>query len=250
MHDGGEGLEGTFNDLRTEADGSTPVPGMGIPAYTRFLQSFQGNGWNVTIPHYVSPVKLYATHFLFPAIASTESGAAFQSRTHPDGCWVATYKGSIVPPEGGSFRFVGFGDNIMIVVLDGRLVLDASDHGYTGHGRQGAGADISFPRKRGTPLYFGDWFQVDAGEAKNIEVMVGDEGGIFCAGLFIQKEGQDYRQGANNVPLLPLFSMAPFTDADKSSLRQYLPDECFGGPVWKGTSTSASPFSALDALKF
>jgi hypothetical protein len=246
MHEAGTGIEGTFYDLRTEPDGGTPVNGMNVKVFTDFLQSFERNGWAVDIPHYTSPTKLYATHFLFPAIPSTQSGAAFQSRTHPDGLWIAIYRGSFTAPEDGSFRFVGFGDNVMFVRLDGRLVLDASDHHYTRHGRENAGRDISFPRKSKTPLFFGDWFDVTQGQHVKIEVTVGDEGGIFCAGFFVQKQGTDYSQGRNNVPLLPLFALAPFTPEEKEALSQYLPAQCFDGPIWKGSVSSS--VSDLDAL--
>ena len=72
--------------------------------------------------------------------------------------WLAHYKGSFSSTETGTFRMVGWGDNVLIVKVGSNLVLDASDIGYTGHKREAAGA-VSFPKKGGTPMFHGQWFE-------------------------------------------------------------------------------------------
>jgi hypothetical protein len=249
MHDAVAGFEGTFYDLRTQPGGNVPIPGMNFKAYEAFLKSFSRNGLVVDAPHYTSPVKLYASHFFLPVVKSPEAGAAFQSRTHPDGLWIIHYIGTCVAPEDGNFRFVGFADNILFADIDGRMVLDASDHWNPGHPRQSAGRGVKLPGKSGdTPLYFGDWFNVSKGQTLKVDVVCGDEGGIFAWGLFIQKDGQPYSQGLNNIPALPLFTLAPFTPAEKGQIQQFLPPEAFTGEIWTGKPATASTTSDLDSL--
>jgi hypothetical protein len=146
---------------------------------------------------------------------------------------MAHYKGSFAAPEDGTYRLVGFGDNVMIVRIGGALALDASDHGYTGRRREPAG-EVKFPAKNGrTPVFFGTWITLRKGEVKPIEVVVGDEGGIYCAGLFVQKRGQSYQQDANGIPRLPLLFIGTPTVDQKAALTRYLPPESLEGPYWK-----------------
>ena len=89
--------------------------------------------------HFLSPAKLRGRYFIFPAIEDTAAGAAFQSPRSGPGHWLAVYHGSFSSATSGSFRFVGFGDNVMIVQVGTHMVLDASDNGYTGQKREGLG---------------------------------------------------------------------------------------------------------------
>ncbi len=128
--------------------------------------------------------------------------------------------------------FVGFGDDVMIVKVGNRIVLDASDHGYTGAKRTPIG-NIEFPRKNSTPLFAGDWIDLSSGEATDIEIAVGDEGGIFCSGLFIQPKSMDYAQGAGGIPKLPVFMLGTPSAADRELLSKVVPAECLQGPYFQ-----------------
>ena len=160
--------------------------------------------------------------------------------------WLAHYKGMFSSTETGSFRLVGWGDNVMIVKVGSNLVFDASDVGYTGHKREAAGG-VSFPKKDGTQMFHGQWLELRAGEAKNIDVLLGDEGGIFCAGLIIQKQGTDYAPGQGGIPDLPVFCVGALTEPEKKLLRAYLPEKSLAGPVFPAKAGGAS--SLLDSLK-
>jgi hypothetical protein len=240
----GIGLEGHFNDLKVDAQGKST--GMDLGKYGAFLKEFANGGWHISSRyHYkASPTALYAKFFFYPAIKDTEAGKAFLTPEAGPGIWLAHYKGAMRAPESGTYRFVGFGDNVLFVKFNSALVLDASDHGYTGRHRDQAGA-VKFPAKSGTtPIFFGSWFTVTEGDEKPLEIAVGDEGGIFCAGLFIQKQGTDYKSGANGIPILPLFFLGPPSDAEKAALGKYLPAEDLQGPYFKSVPVHTS---ALDA---
>jgi len=230
LRDSGAGLQGTCYDFKRMAK-TRPLDK--VPPYDQVVNRFTTGGWGPkSFKNYQSPVKLYGKTFLFPAIHDTEAGKAFQAPETAPGGWIAHYVGMIVPPEDGTYRFVGFGDNVMIVKLDTALVLDASDHGYTKRRREEAGG-VQFPAKGSpTPIFFGSWFSLKKGEPKRMEVVVGDEGGIFCAGLFLQAQGVKYEQGAHGIPNLPLFTIGRLSEAQKTAFRQYLPDSAFTGPVF------------------
>jgi hypothetical protein len=241
----GIGLEGHFNDLKVDVH-NKPT-GLDLARYAILLKQFATGGWHIPSRyHYkASPTALYAKFFFYPAIKDMEAGKAFLAPDAGPGMWLAQYKGAMRAPESGTYRFVGFGDNVLFVKYDNALVLDASDHGYTGRHRDQAG-EVKFPAKPGTtPVFFGSWFTVAAGDEKPLEIAVGDEGGIFCAGLFIQKQGTDYKAGANGVPLLPLFFLGVPSDAEKAALGKYLPAEDLEGPYFKSVPVHTS---ALDAL--
>ena len=160
--------------------------------------------------------------------------------------WLAHYKGSFSSTETGTFRMVGWGDNVLIVKVGSNLVLDASDIGYTGHKREAAGA-VSFPKKGGTPMFHGQWFELRAGESKNIDILLGDEGGIFCAGLMIQKQGTEYAAGKGGIPDLPVFTVGALTEPEKKLLREHLSDKSLHGPVFPAKAAGVG--SLLDSLK-
>jgi len=238
LRQSGVGLEGSFYDFKMKPDQTSNGKSFGRPEYTALIKSFTHSPWGPKsgFDHFKSPAKLYSKFFLFPAIHDSEAGKAFQSPKSAPGGWLAYYKGTIGSSESNSYRFLGFGDNVMIVKVGSRIVLDASDVGYTGEKREQVGA-ASFPEKNSTPIFAGEWFQLSPLDAQSIEVIVGDEGGIFCAGLFIQKRGQNLKFGKHGLPELPIFTAANLTEEDRSALRKYLSEEMLKGPPFAGRAS-------------
>jgi hypothetical protein len=232
----GDGLEGHFYDLKL--DEKKAPTGMDLAKYGAFLKRFTTGNWTLAgTKANPSSAALYSKFFFFPAIKDTEAGKAYQAPNAGPGMWIAHYKGSFSAPEDGTWRLVGFGDNVLIVRIGGALVLDASDHGYTGRHREQAG-EVKFPGKPGaTPIFFGTWVTLRKGESKPIDILVGDEGGIYCAGLFIQKQGQPYNKNRDGLPMLPLFLLGPLGANEKAALSKYLPPE----------SLNVTPFQSIKA---
>ena len=110
-----------------------------------------------------------------------------------------------------------------------------------------ARARSAFQKKSGTPMFHGRWFEFHAGESKNIDILLGDEGGIFCAGLMIQKQGADYAPGKGCIPDLPLFKVGALTEPEKKLFREHLSDKSLNGPVFPAKAADAG--SLLDSLK-
>ena len=242
------GLDGVFYDYKMD-QGYQPIKHFDNNTFGTMVRTMLpvDGPWHPEQPykHFLSPAKLRGRYFIFPAIEDTEAGAAFQSPRSGPGQWLAVYRGSFSSATSGSFRFVGFGDNVMIVQVGTHIVLDASDHGYTGQKREGLG-NIAFPKKGSTPLFAGEWFNLGGGEPKEIAIAVGDEGGIFCSGLFVQPRNMTYAQGANGIPKLPVFMLGAATDADKQLLGKFLPLECLQGPFFQVSAPRSTGSSIFD----
>jgi hypothetical protein len=242
----GGALEGTFFDFRTNQAGKpTGIKENDDQAFGKIIKSFINSGWKPASTHYTSPHKLYANYFFFPPIPSTDSGKAFNAPGHGGGGWFTQYSGEFASTESGHFRFVGFGDNVCLVRVGGKLVLDACDHDDSGVKFEYSG-NISLPGKDRTPVFLGSWFEMQGGDYKPIDVIVGDYGGIFCAGVFLQKQGAKFSQDRKGIPQLPLFTTRQFSDADKAALGKFLPPVCFTGPVFTAKASSATGGSTFD----
>ena len=135
----------------------------------------------------------------------------------------ASYKGTYRPTETGRFRLLGRGDDVMVVRINGKIVLDGSLDSSS-NWRQNASlakSDQATPRALFGfyPRFYamtGDWFDLREGVETEVEVMISEvPGGKFGAYLLIEKEG---------VPGLKIFSTRPLSDQDKRFLRKLHPD--------------------------
>lgn len=138
--------------------------------------------------------------------------------------WLCYYEGRFSVPEDGKYRFVGMGDDAMIVGVERKTVLYAYWPGE-GHGpavkyQKGwepkdhcgkGGQDGKNLANRGqrTSLYKGHWISLKAGRKYRIQIAFGEAaGGLAGACLGIQKEGRDTDdnfpmfavQGSDDIP--------------------------------------------------
>jgi hypothetical protein len=135
---------------------------------------------------------------------------------------VASYEGKFRSDQGGTYRFVGTADDILIVGVDGKTVLSA-------------GFQESNPGKwepKNAPVYFGpavseylpkltlgDWFDLPAGEPVDLNVLIGEiPGGEFGCYLFIEKRGVQYETTAEGRPILPVFKLKELTRPERQNL--------------------------------
>jgi hypothetical protein len=231
------GFEGNFYDFTRKQDGNATQ--VDEPAYANivhaFCKAFQPPDGHT---YYTSNVDLYSKFFFFPPISDHDAGAAFKTPSSTEAFWIAHYHGSFTPDSVGEYRLVGFGDNVCEVKINDRIVLEASDRGYLGSGPDYASpvrrrvGDILLPGKDNiTPLFMGDSFLVEPGDSIHIDIAVGDEGGIFCAGLFLAAKDPKLTFTDKGIPLLPLFGVGSLSDDDKKMLGKYLPPECLKSSV-------------------
>ena len=271
---GGSTLEGTFYDLKLKPNGApsglkggaenqNPV----IEALAKFFANWNESELN---KYYKSETKLYASSWYLPVAQAKYGPIAFEvgDPNQPEekweckpSAWLAVYRGRVIAPKTGKFRFIGTGDDFFAVRFDRKTVLDA---GYrlptrwdkknpraawvSGHGDGEAfRADIASGKDKkrkdykfikGIPgckiwddelggLIAGTPFKVEEGEAYDIEIAISEiPGGKFGFVLFIE----DVTDGANNsAKQYDLFRTCD-TNPDVDKVMQALKDaKCHAG---------------------
>jgi hypothetical protein len=220
---GSPGLTGTFYDLKqdddrkpTEMMGSAPErfgdPGNAgaVRLFVKQAHDFVDARWSEQKLRgfYQAPEKLVASQFFIPRRSANAAPEAYGvgSQVRPSR-WLAHYEGRIKAPVTGKFRFVGFGDDILVVRWDNKVALDAGydapsvDAATVVHGNTPVRVYDDFsgkpkipfidyhgaPPGGGPPFRAGPWIDVVAGSTYAMEVLVGETpGGIFYCYLGIE----------------------------------------------------------------
>ncbi|BCU79159.1 hypothetical protein [Luteolibacter sp. LG18] len=201
-------------------------------------------GWNERLldGHYFkAPQKLYQTKLFIPVMSADGAPKAFncEKEVQPSR-WVVIYRGNVTPPKSGKYRFVGAGDDVLMVRFNRKTVLDwGYTSGTTGLHRTkispilaGTSTDkeaerrvrADFPTKTNATFYkyenTGIWnrelnglacgaeFDAVAGSSYPIEILISEvPGGKFGAALLIEEIGATYRKDSTGSPILPLFRL-------------------------------------------
>lgn len=238
---GGGSLVGKFYDLKQTKDGkpSKLDQEKGFPdEIAKFV-----HGWNEShfAKYFTGPNPLYTTQIFIPKIDADQGPRAFNlSRVQPK-MWVIHYKGNVIPPESGSYRFVGMGDDLLVVRFNGRVVLDCGPTNPSGKGPKDFYSSDGLQMKSDMPWYKGlgrgDTFQVNAGESYPIEVLIGEwPGGDFKVWLLLEKDGVQYEKDSKGNPILPIFKLAA-SDVTKPAVEA--PVFAKQGPAWKAEKAKA-----------
>jgi hypothetical protein len=214
------GLRGTLYYMRKHPDG-TPYPEEPErAAYLQRIEALFGNKGKLNEAEAQKYLRfgqqLLANVILFPAMPGETGPKAFGVEQVPGAqqSWFAIYKAKVTSDNPKQrYRFVGGGNEVLIVRVDGKVVLDGSYDGLpwdsgkkrnpTGSGRRGdLGALWSNVRNTG------DYFSF-APSGSELEVIIGEGwGGAFGADLCIEEDGKTY-QGDQR----PLFKIDGFQKA-------------------------------------
>lgn len=213
-------LEGTFIDFKQDRYRESPPNEGWMEAGQDFLRSYRIREFR---KFFNAPQKLYATHFYIPLMQAEEAPRAYgvADLVEPSQ-WVAVYQGKFRSMKGGTFRFVGTADDILIVGVDGRTVLSA---GFT-ESNPGRWTPDNAPTHSAPPvsqylpkLTEGDWFKLAPGEARDLSVLIGEiPGGEFGCYLFIEERGVDYETTAEGRPILPVFKLKDFSKSERETI--------------------------------
>ena len=156
------------------------------PAVTKFVDG----GWSLGSldKYFRGPVELGVHQILIPRSVDSAAPKAFEAAGKMEGsAWIAVYRGKVRAPETGQIRFSGNADNFLGVRFNGRNVL-LYDCG--GKDRSPAGA---VPGLR-IPAATGKWIQVTKGDWYDVNVLIGDAGGLFSALLYYERKGAEGRK--------------------------------------------------------
>ena len=252
----GNDFVGTFYDLKRDRSGRD-ISVMDTRGYHNALNKFVRGDWESSklARFYQAPTKLYTTCFMVPTVHSIIAPEAFGVDT--DGyLWAVHYKGKLVCPashtNGITFRFWGQGNNILLVRVGGRLVLNAAWPGWEA-GYYANLLNIVSPDSR---RYFmgdglsevGDWITLEPGESVDMEVLTGENhGGRYCSMLVVEEKGVEYEKGKQGNPVLPMFKTAePSHGLVDIIYRDLVPGEASvtNGPVFCDYDTSGRTVAA------
>jgi hypothetical protein len=213
--------------------------GVGISEITKLIDEFVGRGWDERLltKYYQAPQKLYQTKIYMPRIVAEAAPAAFNCANEVQArCWMVLYQGEIIAPKTFKFRFVGAGDDVLVVRFNKKNVFD---HGYT-LGTAGLAINNIIPvldgsrrddqvekviRRGGTirppvtyyhydttPAYnadigglaVGQEIEVVGGRSYPIEILISEIPGVFfSAVLMMQESGVNYEKTSRGSPILP-----------------------------------------------
>lgn len=215
-----EGVIGRFCDLRRGPDGEDRGATVSGTEYLSLVDQLIGPNGAVneaSLGSYFRPQDTLRTSFLLiPPLAQDEAPKAFGQQSLPGyAAWLTTYKGRLRADRPGNYRFVGGADELLIVRVNGRVVLDATWRTipWANGNPTGVQPESSIPWQSGgavrfgDALYFGSW--VNLSQPFDIEITIGEGwGGDFAAVLLIEKQGVDYGNGPR-----PLFKMKGYESA-------------------------------------
>lgn len=241
-------LKGTYYDLNRTRSGNVngiePTSEIG-KVVTKFIQT--GCNKSVVANYYQSP-PLYAVGVMVPRILSAAGPVAFGQDpdvARPQG-WFVHYEGKLVHPTDIRFRFWGNGDDILVVMVDRKVVLHA---GVSYRSPEWVGDYELTPgwTQKGTTMYnlnlgrsgagWGDWIDLKGGEVHDLDIIIGESpGGAFYAMLNVEVDGVEYEKNQIGAPIFPMFKTDDLSWAQQDAIYQYLiPGESSltNGPVFR-----------------
>jgi len=228
----GNGFSGLFYDLKQTPDHKSTD--MDADKEQALLKKFFSSGWNEddwTDKFLRSPKPLYANELMVPFILSKEGPKAYGlADVCQPGYWCAIYHLKVSPSKSGTYRVAGYGDDFLVVRVDGDVVLDSGWFAPVTNFKR----DKIYPaawlkqKSAGHPDYgqtvVGTPFHLDVGDSVTIDVFIGDAdpgNGTGRCGyfLFLMQDGKDYPADTDGNPILPVLQVQPKPNLDRPGQR-------------------------------
>lgn len=238
-------MVGMFVDLSRDAKGKLRPE---MQTNNRYKQLFKDVkfmlekdfGREAFAPFHVLPQRVYLSHLVLPYVKSAIGPTTYkvEKSVQKGAPWVAVYKGQLQPEESGTYRVAGFYDDVLVVRVNGKEVLEfAWDSRNDGANKPTAiasgwvqkDATVAGKHKmrgfQNTPLTYSDWFELSADRPVPVEILIGDNGGDGAEGgltggiLLLEKKGQKYATTADGLPLLPPFCTTRLTFNERQRLK-------------------------------
>lgn len=195
------GLIGTLYDLKQTSDrkptAAAPAK-TGIPPYRSAVREFLESGWSPgrLQKFFKSPDKLVSGQLFITGRSADDAPKAFEvEKLMKPSRWVVHYRCYVEVPSSIPFRFVGSGDDFLIVRWNRKIALDdgyetflAGGGNYKDFGVK-VTQEYKVDRRPGGlhRLKAGPWIQVTKGTKVPVEVLMGETpGGVFDCYLAIE----------------------------------------------------------------
>ncbi len=195
------GLLGTLYDLKQTSDRkptSAAPARTGIPPYRASVREFLESGWSPgrLQKFFKSPDMLISGQLFITSRSADDAPKAFEvEKLMKPSRWVIHYRCYVEVPSSLPFRFVGSGDDFLIVRWNRKIALDdgyetflAGGGNYKDFGEK-VTKEYKIDRKPGSlhRLKAGPWIQVTKGTKVPVEVLIGETpGGVFDCYLAIE----------------------------------------------------------------
>ncbi len=234
-----DALIGTLYDFKqTKSHTSLPITN---DIYCEIISKYINSHWNEAgmNKYFQSPRPLYNTQIFIPRISAGEGPMAFgvEQLVNPN-FYAIHYKAHVAPPEDGTYRFVGFGDNIMVVAVNGKTVLMGNLKGYDPlkiSWNPPSPPEGALAYEGANRLFNGNWIPLTAGEGVDLDILIGESyGGTSGYFLMIQKQGVTYPKDKEGQPILPIFQLdsVDVPPIPEGAIHQNGPEFSAGTP-WK-----------------
>jgi hypothetical protein len=217
---GGFGLEGHFYDLKqTAPTGNSPPPptGMTQARYLALLSRYASQGMDDSMieGYYKSEIALHQTAFEIPKSSESAPAAFHVEKEVQPGLWIVHYRAWVQAPQEGTYRFAGFGEDVLIVSIKGAVVLDAGWTPLLSDPALHTMLPFAFPsyKQRAADgsgdghLRVGKPFHLNASEAVEMDVLIGACRGGCCFHLLVGRDGNKYDATSDGTPIWPYFQI-------------------------------------------
>lgn len=226
-------LIGILYDLKQDQDRKSKQ--MDIRSFHQVIDEFLSKGWDESVlnRYYRVTRPLYATQLFIPLINASAAPKAFgvENIVKPS-FWLIHYKGQVMAPEDGEWRFWGDGEEVCSVAVNGKPVLLANWKEITTPSVNWKSPEPPGRKVANSHIRAGDWISLKKDQVVDLDVLIGERaGGVFCAFLLIEKKGVTYPM-QDGHPVLPVFQLAPFDTPQPKSTKTG-PPILPNGPVWK-----------------
>ena len=208
-------LIGEMFDFKRDAEGNDIAgwnPGMYWGQAKKLLNGGQFGAANESHVYKI-PVKVALNKIFIEQQDANNGPKAFGvgDKMKPSG-WLAHYAATLTSRVDGKFRFIGYFDDCMICMINGKVVLEAnwaatgaSPMAVTGW-KSPVGAS-PYNHGGGYVDIVGDWFELKKGQDFRFDICIGERpGGLISGRLLIEKEGAEYKKDSKGRPIWPLFS--------------------------------------------
>jgi hypothetical protein len=209
-------LQGSFYDLKQTRN--RKPSGMDARKYFDVVREFEKKDWNLNVlkDFYKASQPVFATQLFIPLQIAEGAPKAFNVENEVQPAqWLILYEGNFKAPKSGKYRFVGYADDVLMVRINGKTVLDGSRGGMIGEiqGKDllsNVKQTLEKTHKAGNGwLAYGEWMDLDKSSPQKIEILLGERpGGQFCAFLMVEAKDASYKKEASGRPILPLFQLA------------------------------------------
>lgn len=202
-------------------------------SYLTVLDDFFSHGWDEKRldPYYRVSRPLYTTQIFIPLFDANEAPKEFGvEKTVQPSRWIVHYKAQVSPPEAGTYRFVGFADDVIVVAVNRKTVLNGSMPSSPLPGLHWQSSEPLGARAADGRLTYGDWMDLGTNEIIDLDIIVGERpGGDMGAFLLVQEKGAAYANDYQGNPILPIFQVAPYD----TPVASRAPEFAKGFPIWK-----------------